>query len=240
MPVIDVDSHFEPTSFPPGDHPLWELRDQLPAFADVMVANLAGDLYRAMPPDQRPDPASLLPRIGATMGMSPEQVDDLVASAPPPQTGAADAPERVAWMDRIGIDYSFVNPGGAYAGSVASSNQFFDDPEIRHRAMILCNDYLADNFAPYTSRVSPVAILDFDALEWSIAEMERMRGRGSRGTSCGPHRSRAVHPRIPRPTGSGVRPPTSEWSRSCTSATPPLTSRGAGPTRAGTNLAAPG
>ena len=66
-----------------------------------------------MPADQRPDPGSLLPRIGATMGMSAEQVDDLVASAPPPQPGAADAPGRIAWMDRIGIDYSFVNPGGA-------------------------------------------------------------------------------------------------------------------------------
>ena len=85
MPVIDVDSHFEPTSFPPGEHPLWELRDQLPSFADVMIANIAGDLYRAMPADQRPDPASLLPRIGATMGMSAEQIDDLMASAPPPQ-----------------------------------------------------------------------------------------------------------------------------------------------------------
>ena len=42
--VIDVDSHFEPRSFPPGEHPLWELRDQLPSFADVLIANIAGDL----------------------------------------------------------------------------------------------------------------------------------------------------------------------------------------------------
>ena len=55
MPVIDVDSHFEPTAFEPGEHPLWELRDQLPSRADVMIANIAGDLYDAMPPDQRPD-----------------------------------------------------------------------------------------------------------------------------------------------------------------------------------------
>jgi predicted TIM-barrel fold metal-dependent hydrolase len=180
VPVIDVDSHFEPGVFPPGEHPLWELRDQLPSFADVLVANIAGDLYRAMPADQRPSPAALLPRIGATMGMSAEQIDDLAASAIQPQPGAADAPARVAWMDRIGIDYAFVNPGGAYAGSVATSNQFFDDRAVRHRAMVLCNDYLADNFEPYTSRVSPVTILDFDDLDWSIAEMERMRARGSR------------------------------------------------------------
>ena len=151
MPVIDVDSHFEPRSFPPGEHPLWELRDQLPSFADVLIANIAGDLYQAMPADRRPDPAALLPRIGATMGMSAEQIEDLAASAIPPQPGAADASERVAWMDRIGIDYSFVNPGGSYAGSVASAHQFFDDPAVRHRAMVLCNDYLADNFEPYTT-----------------------------------------------------------------------------------------
>ena len=124
-------------------------------------------------------------------------------------------------MDRIGIDYSFVNPGGAYAGSVASSNQFFDDPRLRHRAMVLCNDYLADNFEPYTGRVSPVTILDFDDLDWSIGEMERMRAGEAARTSCGPRRSKAVHPRIPRPTGSGVRPPTSGWWRCCTSATRP-------------------
>jgi predicted TIM-barrel fold metal-dependent hydrolase len=178
--VIDADSHFEPSTFPPGEHPLWELREHLPSRADEMIESIAGDLYRALPPKQRPDPGALLSRIGATMGMSAEQVDELAVSAVPPQPGAGDAPGRVAWMDRVGIDYSLVNPGGAYAGSVASSSQFFDDPSIRHRAMVLCNDYLADNFAPYPSRVSPVTILDFDDLDWSIGEMERMRGRGSR------------------------------------------------------------
>lgn len=179
MPVIDVDSHFEPTSFPPGEHPLWELREHLPEFADVLIANLAGDLYRELPPDQRPEPGALLGRIGATMGMSADQIDEL-AEQRTPVPGAADAPGRIAWMDHVGIDYGFVNPGGSYAGSVASSHQFFEDPALRHRAMVLCNDYLADPFAPYTRRVSPVTILDFDDLDWSIGELQRMRARGSR------------------------------------------------------------
>jgi predicted TIM-barrel fold metal-dependent hydrolase len=144
-----------------------------------MIANLAGDLYRELPPDQRPEAGELLGRMGATMGMSAEQIGDL-AAARTPVPGAADAPGRIEWMDRVGIDYGFVNPGGAYAGSVATSHQFFDDRAMRHRAMVLCNDYLADQFAPCADRVSPVALLDFDDLDWSIGEMQRMRGRGSR------------------------------------------------------------
>jgi predicted TIM-barrel fold metal-dependent hydrolase len=179
MHVIDVDSHFEPTALAPDEHPLWELRDHLPDFASIMIANLAGDLYRELPPDQRPEPGALLGRIGATMGMSADQIDEL-AAARQPAPGAADAPGRIAWMDRVGIDYGFVNPGGAYAGSVASSHQFIDDPALRHRAMVLCNDYLVDHFAAYTDRVSPVTILDFDDLDWSTAELRRMRERGSR------------------------------------------------------------
>jgi predicted TIM-barrel fold metal-dependent hydrolase len=198
--VIDVDSHFEPAAFPAGEHPLWELRDQLPDFADIAIANLAGDLYDALPPDQRPAPSALLGRIGATMGMASDHAER-PASAAVPQPGAADARERVAWMDRVGIDYSLVNPGGSYAGSVAGARQFFADRAIRHRAMTLCNDYLADNFAPYTDRVSPVTIVDFDDLDWSVAELERMRARGSRAyfVRATPFEGRSpAHPRVDR------------------------------------------
>ena len=179
MPVIDVDSHFEPASFAPGEHPLDELRDHLPTMTDVVVANLAGDLYRALPSDQRPEPDALLARMGAAM-RTPAERSAAMAAPPAPPPGAADATERVAWMDHVGIDYALVNPGGSYAGAVATSHQFIADPAIRHRAIVLCNDYLADNLAAFTDRVSPVTILDFDDLDWSIAELERMRGRGSR------------------------------------------------------------
>ena len=54
MAIIDVDSHFEPATFPPGEHPLWELRQHLPSRVDVMIESIAGDLYGALPPRSGP------------------------------------------------------------------------------------------------------------------------------------------------------------------------------------------
>jgi len=185
MTVIDVDSHFEPATFPPGEHPLWELREHLPSHADVMVESIAGDLYAALPPAQRPEPGALLVRLGGAMGLTAEQVEDLADAPRARLPGAADATERIAWMDRVGIDYALVNPGGAYAGAVALARQFLTDPVVRHRAIVLCNDYLADAFADHTDRISPVTIIDLDDLEWSTSELRRMRTRGSRAFFVG-------------------------------------------------------
>jgi len=112
--------------------------------------------------------------------MTAEQLEELADAPRAPIAGAGDAPERIAWMDRVGIDYALVNPGGAYAGAVALARQFLTDPIVRHRAMVLCNDYLADAFEGYTHRVSPVTIVDLDDLGWSVSELARMRERGSR------------------------------------------------------------
>ena len=176
MAIIDVDSHFEPSGFAPGEHPLWELRDELPPFVDVLVETIAGDLVRALPYDQRPDPAALLVRVGATMGMSAQQIE-AAAEAKPREPGAAEIPVRLAWMDRVGIDFQVVNPGGAYAGAVAGTHRFLRDADVLHRAIVLCNDYLADNLAGHDDRLSATTILDFDDLDWSIGELERMRAR---------------------------------------------------------------
>jgi len=51
---------------------------------------------------------------------------------------------------------------------------------VFHRAVVLCNDYLADHVDGHTDRVSPTTLLDFDDLDWSIGELARMRARGSR------------------------------------------------------------
>ena len=201
MAIIDVDSHFEPATFPPGEHPLWELREHLPSRVDVMIESIAGDLYGALPPAQRPDPAALVVRIGGNMGMTSEQLDDLAAAPATPVPGAADADGRIAWMDRVGIDYGLVNPGGEYAGAVALARQFLTDREVRHRAVFLCNDYLADAFAEHTNRVSPVTIIDTDDLEWSIGELTRMRERGSRAffVAAMPFEGRSpAHPAVDR------------------------------------------
>ncbi|MEX1009210.1 MAG: amidohydrolase family protein [Acidimicrobiia bacterium] len=200
MRVVDVDSHFEPRGFAPGEHPLEELRDKLPSQVDVIIANLAGDLYDALPVERRPAPESLLPQFAPYMGSSPQQIDELIASQPV-QPGAADADERVEWMDRVGIDFALVNPGGAYSGSVASCHQFFEDPVDRHRAIVLCNDYLADQLSAYPSRMSPVTILDFNDLDWSITELERMRALGSRAyfVWAAPFEGRSpAHPAVDR------------------------------------------
>ncbi len=200
MRVIDVDSHVEPRGFADGEHPLWELQEHLPPFVDVLVENIAGDLYHAMPEDERPEPGALLARFGTSMGMSADTIESM-ADARPVDPAAVDIDMRVAWMDRVGIDFQLLNPGGAYAGSVASSHRFLRDPDVFHRAIVLCNDYLADHVASHTDRISPTTLLDFDDLDWSIAELTRMRGRGSRAyfVPATPFEGRSpAHPAVDR------------------------------------------
>jgi hypothetical protein len=107
MIVVDVDTHWESTA--PGSNPLAPWNDRLPKGLDRLAFAIAGDLLRALPPERRPDAATLLPGLVRAA----EQRGGPVVLHPQHDSSAT---ERVAWMDRVGIDHCLVNPGGYWQG----------------------------------------------------------------------------------------------------------------------------
>src|SRR5215213_6484725 len=130
MAVIDVDTHWESTAFEPGAHPLEPWLDRVPsASVEALAFGIAGDLLRGLPAERRPDARTLLPGL---VQLAESRGGPIVLH---PQHDSSSA-ERVAWMDRVGIDHCLVNPGG-YWQSLEHL------PDVRGRAAARCNDYLA-------------------------------------------------------------------------------------------------
>jgi predicted TIM-barrel fold metal-dependent hydrolase len=165
--VIDVDTHWETTAFAPGRHPLGPWLDRFPADGVERLAyGVAGDLLRALPPERRPDGRTLLPTL---VRMAEARGGPIILHPEHDSTSA----ERVAWMDRVGIDHCLVNPGGYW--------QMLDYLGTeRAAAASRCNDYLADQLADHADRLHGVAVVDLTDLPGAAAELERARARGHR------------------------------------------------------------
>jgi len=164
--IIDVDTHWE-MKMNAADFPLTPWRDHLPAYGDLLAFAIAGDLLAALPAADRPSARELLPALFARADSSGKGV----ALHPVHESSAA---ERVAWMDRIGIDHCLVNPGGywQYLPFVPASEQA--------TAVRRCNDFLAERLEDSGGRLHPVAIVDFEDLDAAVAELESARRRGAR------------------------------------------------------------
>jgi predicted TIM-barrel fold metal-dependent hydrolase len=181
MPVVDVDSHFEPRIVDDRDHPLAELSDKLPCPAEIAIEALAGDLWNQTDSETRAQLDARIPMLRVLRGETGVDLEQqMMASTVERPPAADDADARVAWMDAIGIDYALVNPGGAYSGAVVLTKRWLPDPADYQRGVRLCNDYLADWTVGHTDRLAPVTLVDVDDIDWSVGEMERMRERGSR------------------------------------------------------------
>ena len=61
--IIDVDTHWEATSYASDEFPLAPWRDQLPGSLDMLAFGIAGDLLRALPAADRPSAMELLPNL---------------------------------------------------------------------------------------------------------------------------------------------------------------------------------
>ncbi len=204
MPVVDVDSHFEPQFADDKDHPLAELSDKLPGRAEIAIEGLAGDLWNQTDAETRAELDARIPMLrllrGEVDGEFAQQMMATAANRPP---AADDADARVAWMDAVGIDYALVNPGGGYAGPVALTKRWLPDPADYQRGVRLCNDYLADWTAGHADRLAPATLIDVDDIDWSVGELERMRGAAAVACSCPPPPTVVVHPPTRRTTACG-------------------------------------
>jgi predicted TIM-barrel fold metal-dependent hydrolase len=164
--IIDVDTHWEATHYAPGAHPLEPWLDQLPDGLSMLAFGVAGDLLRALPESQRPTARELLPGLVALA----EARGGPVILHPRHDSSAA---ERVAWMDRIGIDHCLVNPGGYW-------QQLEFIGTARAEGTRRCNSYLAEQLADHSDRLHSVAVIDFADLDEAVAELERARALGAR------------------------------------------------------------
>lgn len=175
--IIDIDSHFEP-----GDDwldPYPKLRERLPPANPVMLAvdAIVGDMLRGVPKEEWPAMADLTPPGLATLYADEKkgERDRREAFEGKDQFQVANAAARLAWLDEQGIDQQHVI---CLAG--ISYTTILDEVAMRQEVIATANTWLADTCASGDGRLLPVSALDYHDLDWVVAELTRMRERGSR------------------------------------------------------------
>ena len=171
--IIDVDTHFEPGRAWLADYP--RLAAELPPYsvAESTMRAQVGDLLALVPEDQRPSRDVLLPPgIRAILGEEKRDGYGFKGSA---MHTPADPVARLAWMDDVGIDAANVLclEGAGYA-------RFLADRTLAGEAIVGCNTWLADQVDGYADRLMPATAIDPADMDAAIAELTRMRARGSR------------------------------------------------------------
>ena len=162
--IVDVDSHWERGHYGRGEHPLEPWRDELPSLLELLRFAIGDDLLRCLPESERPSTEEFLPVL---VKRSEETGESLHPKH------EASVSERVAWMDRVGIDHCLVNPG-AYFEELA-----YLGPERRREGAARCNSYLGEQLSE-SDRLHPVAMLDLTDRDAAVAELERARKLGAR------------------------------------------------------------
>lgn len=171
--IIDVDTHFEPGRSWLAEYP--DLAGRLAEFsiAEATVQAQVGDLLARVPDHEQPPMDELLPPgLAAILGQEHVEGYGFEGSA---MHTPGDALQRLAWMDRVGIDAAntICLEGANYASRL-------DDRELARDAISTCNTWLAHAVDRHQERLLPLAAIDATDVEWSIAELTRMRHRGSR------------------------------------------------------------
>lgn len=183
MPIFDVDSHFEPSEGWLDEFP--SLKARLPALLPESDPRLAWrsaeqfsfftsfDLLRFVPAEERMSAQELTtPRMRAMYEPSPKPFGFPGAAMSPPM----DRPEeRLAWMDRQGVAGANLISGTGYTFMRA-----IEDPKLQQDTLFAVNTWMSDRASDHRGRFFPVASLAYHDLDWTIGELERMRGRGSR------------------------------------------------------------
>jgi uncharacterized protein len=179
MPVVDVDSHFhEPMDWLEVTRP--DLAEQIAppvTFFEFMRSGQAAATVR-LPEELRPDdPADLMaPSFKRLM-------QELSALQPDAYDRSGDDPyyagrARAAELDAQGVDVQFLNftyaSGATLRAMQAGRMDLFAEIQAAY------NTFTADMVEGYSDRLLPVCRMDMSDVEWCVAELTRMRARGSR------------------------------------------------------------
>lgn len=184
MPVIDVDSHFEPAAdwldeFPalqaelpacfPTDDPRFTLKSP-----EMFAFFVSDDLLRGVPRERRMS----IDRI-VTPGMralyDPNRGPDVGFPAADMHIEMTDVAGRLHWLDEQRIDVQNVISGTGYTLARAIT-----DPHLGMRTLEAVNTWMSDRAADTGGRLMAAVNLRYEDLDWTIAELTRMRARGSR------------------------------------------------------------
>jgi predicted TIM-barrel fold metal-dependent hydrolase len=183
-PVIDVDSHFEPSpdwldefralkgKLPgrfPTDDPRFTMRSP-----EMFAYFVTDDLLRGVPREKRMPIDRLV-----TDGMRAIYADDRGPEVGYPGSDQhrymVDTSARVRWLDEQGIDVQNVISGVGYTLVRA-----IPDPVLGMEALEAVNTWMSDRAANTNGRLMSAVNVRFEDLDWAIRELTRMRDRGSR------------------------------------------------------------
>jgi predicted TIM-barrel fold metal-dependent hydrolase len=175
--IIDIDSHFEPGADWLEPYP--DLARRLPKVDPALLAvhTIVGDVLRDVPESLRPPVADLLPPGLLTL-FGEEKAGEAARRAEfagKQQFQKANASARVKWLDAQGIALQNV-----ICLSGIAQTLFTEDRALRQEALAASNSWLADTCDEANGRLLPVTVLEFEDVDWIVAELTRMRGRGSR------------------------------------------------------------
>jgi predicted TIM-barrel fold metal-dependent hydrolase len=175
--VIDVDSHFEP-----GDDwliPYPELAAKIPKIDMTKIAteSIVGELFRDVPDAERPPLESLMPP-GIHIMFGQEKADEKRRREEMggcEQLPVANAAARLKWLDEqgIGIQNVICLSGMALTKSL-------DDVALKQEIVHTCNTWLSDICMHSDGRLLPVSCIEYTDIDIAVAELTRMRARGSR------------------------------------------------------------
>ena len=184
MPVIDIDSHFEPTAnwleeFPalkaklperfPTDDPRFTMRS-----AEMFAYFVTDDLLRGVPREQRM-PMDRLVTAGMREKYDPNRGPEAGYPGSDQHQQLVTTADRLAWMDEQGIDVQNVISGAGYTLARA-----IHDPVLGMEALEAVNTWMSDHLADAGNRLITATSLRFEDLDWVIRELTRMRERGNR------------------------------------------------------------
>ena len=184
MPVIDVDSHFEPSDDWLDEFPglRAKLPDRYPAsdprFAmrspEMFTWFVTDDLLRGVPREKRM-PIDRLVTPGIRALYDPERGSEVGYPGSDMHAPMVDVGARVKWLDEQGIDVQNVISGTAYTLARA-----IEDPVLGLETLEAVNTWLSDRAADAAGRLMVAANVRFEDLDRAIRELNRMRERGSR------------------------------------------------------------
>ena len=184
MPVIDIDAHFEPAAdwldeFPalkaklperfPTDDPRFVMRSP-----EMFAYFVSDDLLRAVPAARRM-PIERLVTSGMREKYDPNRGPEAGYPGSDQHAYMVDPSTRVRWMADQGIDVQNVISGVGYTLARA-----IKDPALGMEALTAVNTWMSDRTLDTDGRLMTAVSLRFEDLDWAIAELTRMRERGSR------------------------------------------------------------
>ncbi|MCE4267549.1 hypothetical protein FEZ60_24660 [Rhodococcus sp. MS16] len=186
MGIIDVDAHYEPTEdwldeFPslkerlPQKYPESDPRFALQA-AEQFAFFLSHDILRHLPPQERmPIDQLVTPHCNLMFDVTKSDAEEVGYKNATMNPEFVDPAVRIGWLDEQGITKQNVISGTAYTLA-----RVIEDPALGMETLTAINTWMADRSADWLDRIIPATTLRYEDPDWCVAELTRMRAKGSR------------------------------------------------------------